>query len=81
MKKAAEAARLQRRTVIESRDGLRRVLEKVRQGDLTAGPGYVAGPEGAPGARAQPSRPGLPLSPPATRPAVRRVPDRRGQGD
>jgi hypothetical protein len=38
---------LQRRTVIESRDGLRRVLEKVRQGDLTAGPGYVAGLEGA----------------------------------
>ena len=47
MKKAAEADMVQLRTVIESRDGLRRVLDAIRKGELTAGPGYVARLEGA----------------------------------
>jgi hypothetical protein len=40
-------ARLDRSTVSEARDGLRRVLEAIRKEELTAGPGYVARLEGA----------------------------------
>ena len=43
----AKPGRLQRRTVAESRDGLQRVLESIRLGELTATPGYVARLEGA----------------------------------
>lgn len=40
-------ARVDRITVSDARDGLRRVLEAIRRGELTAGPGYVARLEGA----------------------------------
>ncbi|HUY56561.1 MAG TPA: hypothetical protein VMV12_01865 [Candidatus Micrarchaeaceae archaeon] len=43
----AKPGRLQRRTVAESRDGLQRVLEAIRQGELTATPGYMAHLQGA----------------------------------
>jgi len=33
--------------VIHSRDGLQRLLEAIRKGDLIAGPGYVARLEGS----------------------------------
>jgi hypothetical protein len=39
--------RIERRTLAESRDGLQRVLEAIRTGELTATPGYVARLEGA----------------------------------
>jgi hypothetical protein len=41
------SSRLERTTVSEARDGLKRVLEAIRAGELTAGPGYVARLEGA----------------------------------
>jgi hypothetical protein len=47
MKEGAEPDTVELRTVIESRDGLRRVLEAIYKGELTAGPGYVARLEGA----------------------------------
>lgn len=40
-------SRFDRRSVAEARDGLRRVLDAIRKGELTAGPGYVARLEGA----------------------------------
>lgn len=41
------SSRLDRRVVADARDGLQRVLEAIRAGELTAGPGYVARLEGA----------------------------------
>ncbi len=43
----APSSRLDRRVVADARDGLQRVLEAIRAGELTAGPGYVARLEGA----------------------------------
>ena len=42
-----QTERLERHTVAESRDGLQRVLEAIRTGELTASPGYLARLEGA----------------------------------
>lgn len=47
MTQPAKPERLRRRTVAESRDGLQRVLEVIRTGELIASPGYVARLQGA----------------------------------
>jgi hypothetical protein len=47
VRRAAKPERLQQRTVAESRDGLRRVLEAIHKGELTASTGYIARLEGA----------------------------------
>lgn len=44
---AAKRGRIERRTLASSRDGLQRILEAIRRGELTAGSGYVARLEGA----------------------------------
>lgn len=41
------SSRLDRTTISDARDGLQRVLEAIRAGELAAGPGYVARLEGA----------------------------------
>lgn len=43
----ATRSALDSRTVADARDGLERVLEAIREGELTAGPGYVARLEGS----------------------------------
>lgn len=47
MSGGAEPERIERRTVADTRQGLQRILEAIRRGELTAGPSYVARLEGA----------------------------------
>jgi hypothetical protein len=43
----ASGRNIHRKVVVESRDGLQRLVEAIRRGELTAAPGYVARLEGA----------------------------------